>query len=237
MAETETTLRSREEKHAGAQKTSRYASDAMAERRARILETARVMLVEEDSKITMRDLAKRSGVALATLYNIFESQDELIAQAVVQVFEERIEDLIPNGEGSILELIERQQELSNAEILRVPAYAKKMLTIYFSEDTKSRIRDILHGQAVAGNLRFLRDLERDGVLLPWVNTDVLASDMAVAAYAIITRWAAGEMSDEALLPRQKYLRLAMLAGAVTGSVEGQLKNRLLELKAEISELS
>ena len=99
MADTGTTL-----KPDTAQKASRYASDAMAERRARILETARDMLVEEGGKFTMRDLAKRSGVALATLYNIFGSQDELVAQAVVQVFEERIEDLIPTrrrlGPGS-----------------------------------------------------------------------------------------------------------------------------------------
>ncbi len=231
MAETDTT-----ERTSASARTSRYASDAMAERRARILETARQMLVEEGGKFTMRDLAKRSGVALATLYNIFDSQDELVAQAVVQVFEERIENLIPKGDGSILELIERQQELSNAEILRVPAYAKKMLAIYFSEDTKSRIRDILHGQAVAGNLRFLKRLEREGALLPWVEVDVLASDLAVAAYAIITRWAAGEMSDESLLPRQKYQRLTFLAGAVTGPLDTQIKARLTELKSEIAQL-
>ena len=112
-----------------------------------------------------------------------------------------------------------------------------MLTIYFSEDTKSRIRDILHGQAVGGNLRFLRDFERDGALLPWVNIDVLASDMAVAAYAIITRWAAGEISDEALLPRQKYMRLTMLAGAVSGDREKQIKARLAELSREVGEVS
>ncbi len=232
MADTGTTIRPEQ-----AGRSAGYASDAMAERRARILETARQMLVEEDSKFTMRDLAKRSGVALATLYNIFESQDELVAQAVVAVFVERIEKLVPKDEGSVLARIERAQELSNAEILRVPAYAKKMLTIYFSKDTNSRIRDTLHGQAAAGNLRYLKELKREGALLPWVNIDLLASDAAVAIYAIITRWAAGEISDEALLARQKLLRLTLLAGVVTGKYETAIKKRLQQLTAEIGEVS
>lgn len=232
MADTGTTVRPEQEG-----RSAGYASDAMAERRARILETARQMLVEEDGKFTMRDLAKRSGVALATLYNIFESQDELVAQAVVAVFVERIEKLVPKDEGSVLDRVERAQELSNAEILRVPAYAKKMLTIYFSEDTNSRIRDILHGQAMAGNLRYLKELQQQKMLLPWINIELAASDEAVAIYAIITRWAAGEISDQDLLARQKLLRLTMLGGIAQGDFEKQVKKRMRELTDEIGGVS
>ena len=230
MSDTQTKPRSE-----GAPRTSRYASDAMADRRARILEAAREMLVEEDGKFTMRDLAKRSGVALATLYNIFDSQDELVAQAVVQIFVDRIEAMIPEETGSIFELIDRQQELSHAEILRVPAYAKKMLSIYFNEGTDSQIRHVLHGQAVAGNLRFLKPLAREKMLEPWVNVDLLASDMATASYAVISRWAAGEISDDALLARQSHMRFALLAGAVTGKFERQVKKRLSQLSKEIGQ--
>lgn len=218
-------------------RSSRYASNAMADRRARILETAREMLVADDGKFTMRDLARQSGVALATLYNIFDSQDELVAQAVVEIFVERIENLVPKDGGPVLERIERAQELSNAEILRVPAYAKKMLTIYFSEDTTSRIRDVLHGQAAAGNVRYLQDLKDEGALLPWVNIDLLASDAAVAVYAIITRWAVGEIRDDQLLARQKFLRLSLLAGFVTDDVQVKIKKRLQNLSKEIGAVS
>ena len=228
MSDTETKLRSDSR-----QRASRYASDAMAERRERILEAAREMLVDQGGKFTMRDLAKRSGVALATLYNIFDSQDELVAQAVVQIFVDRVEKLIPKETGSVLELIEHQQDLSHAEILRVPAYARKMLSIYFSEDTGGQIRDVLHGQAVGGNLRFLRVLAAENALGPWVNADLLANDMAVADYAIISRWSAGEVSDKGLLLRLKHLRLTMLAGAVTGKYERQIKKRLGQVAKEI----
>ncbi len=216
------------------QRTSRYASDAMAERRARILEAAREMLVEQGGKFTMRDLAKRSGVALATLYNIFDSQDELVAQAVVQIFVDRVENLIPKETGSVLELIEHQQDLAHAEILRVPAYAKKMLSIYFSEETDSQIRDVLQGQAVAGNTRILKILAGEKALGSWVDVDLLANDMAVASYAVISRWAAGEVSDQVLLLWQKHLRLTMLAGAVTGKYERLVKKRLGQIVKEIN---
>ena len=220
----------------GSQRTTRYASDAMSERRARILEAAREMLVDQGGKFTMRDLAKRSGVALATLYNIFDSQDELIAQAVVQIFVDRVQRLIPEETGSVLELFEHQQDLSHAEILRVPAYARKMLSIYFSEETDSQIRDVLQGQAVAGNLRILTILADEKAIGTWVDVDLLANDMAVASYAIISRWAVGEVSDQGLLLRIKHALLTMLAGAVTGKYERLIKKRLGQVVKEIEEV-
>ena len=111
----------------------KYESRKMIARREHIVETALDMMARDDGEFTMRDLAKESGVATGTLYNLFGSQDALVAEAVGTVFEERVSAMVvlPDSDD-IAELIRARNEASFQEIMRVPAYAIKMMQIYFA---------------------------------------------------------------------------------------------------------
>ena len=124
---------------------TKYSSDAMIARRKGILEAAQKLLSRDGGSFTMRDLAQESGVATGTLYNLFGSQDAVIAEAVIEVFEQRVTGMTtPDQESDALALFEARSEAAYKEILRVPAYAKKMVQIYFNAEPGQEVRRTLH---------------------------------------------------------------------------------------------
>jgi len=106
-----------------------YDSPAMAERRREILETTRLMLSEKDD-FSMRELALRSGVALATLYNNFGNRDQLAAMAVMEVFEDILARPWEDPNVDFFDAIRLVRESVFDEISRVPAFARQMVAIY-----------------------------------------------------------------------------------------------------------
>jgi AcrR family transcriptional regulator len=123
----------------------KYGSDGMIARRRRIIETALDLMGNNKGEFTMRDLAQASNVATGTLYNLFGSQDALVAEAVVTVFEERVDRLVVEPEGdNIADLVRARGDAAYKEIMRVPAYAKTMVKIYFAGEPGSPVRKKLH---------------------------------------------------------------------------------------------
>ncbi len=206
--------------------TTRYASEAMEARRARILQTARDLLATDTGRFTMRDLARESDVALATLYNIFGSQDELIAEAIAEVFVERIQNLVPANTTDPIETMLERLKLSHAEIMRVPAYAKKMLGIYFSSETNSAIREILHSYPRDQDRSVLEALLNEGALHEWVDIATLADDLTVTQYGVLTHWANGDVAEDKLLTRMHYASLSLLVGCLKEAWAAPVRLRL-----------
>ena len=118
-----------------------YQSDKMASRRQRILETTQSLLSTGDGHFTMRDLAKQSGVATATLYNLYGGQDALVSDAVADIFEQRVDNLATIGAGDTVQAaILARQTAACQEIFREPLFAKKMVELYFNGEPSSDAR-------------------------------------------------------------------------------------------------
>src|SRR5690606_29365433 len=98
----------------------------MAKRRSDILATARQLLSEQEGQFRMRELASKSGVALATLSNIFGSQNELTGQAVIGALRDKPTSWKVSDDVSVADWIERRLESVVGEIFRAPAYAPTM---------------------------------------------------------------------------------------------------------------
>jgi len=205
----------------------KYESRKMIARREHIVETALDMMARDDGEFTMRDLAKESGVATGTLYNLFGSQDALVAEAVGTVFEERVSAMVvlPDSDD-IAELIRARNEASFQEIMRVPAYAIKMMQIYFAGEPGSPVRKRLHDIPRAAMLALLEGARDADALEKWVDVDRLADEMVAAQYAVVARWAAQEIDDEQLRQGTTYAALALLAGALKGVQRRQVIDAL-----------
>ena len=210
---------------------TKYSSDAMIARRKGILEAALKLLSRDDGAFTMRDLARESGVATGTLYNLFGSQDALLAEAVIAVFEQRVTGMAtPDQEDDPLALYEARTEAAYREILRVPAYAKKIVQIYFSGEPDQEIRRTLHNVPASFALQFLELLQADGQLNDWVSPEHLADQISTAQYAVVERWAAEDVSDGALLESTLYAGYVLIAGATKGDTHDRVVKRLKELE-------
>ena len=208
----------------------KYSSDAMVARRRRIIETALGLMARNEGDFTMRDLARESGVATGTLYNLFGGQDALIAEAVMTVYEERVDALaVPPETDNVADVIRARGAAAYAEIMRAPAYAIKMAHLYFAGPPGSPVRDTLHAIPTAFWGGLLKNMDREGALAGWVNPALLADELTSAQYGVVARWAAGDMDDEALRTRTFYVAGAMLVGALKGARKKQVRAALAVL--------
>ncbi|WP_214323373.1 TetR/AcrR family transcriptional regulator [Nonomuraea sediminis] len=75
------------EKPAPATRTARAQRVDAQRNRARILEVARIVVAEQGTQASLRDIARRAGVGLGTLYRHFPTRDELLEALLGQRFD------------------------------------------------------------------------------------------------------------------------------------------------------
>ena len=213
-----------------------YASEAMAKRRSDILETARQLLTEQAGQFTMRELASKSGVALATLYNIFGNQSELIGQAVVEVLRGNLTSWTVADDIAISDQVERRLDSVVEEIFRRPAYARKMAELYFLPDPHGMVSELLHNVSLEEVRQAIMRLAERGMLAEDSNPDIVAREMVVIQYAVIARWSGGKFPDDQLSIRLKHVTLGHLAGSLVPDLANDCRKRMSELRVALGEL-
>ena len=213
-----------------------YASKAMAKRRSDILETARQLLSEQGGQFRMRELASQSGVALATLYNIFGSQNELIGQAVIEALRDNLTSWTVADDVSIPDQVERRLESVVGEIFRRPSYARKMAELYFLPDSQGVVSDLLHKVSLEDVRQAIERLAERDLLAEDSDPVLVAREMVVIQYAVVARWAGGKFPDEQLLLRLKHVTLGHLAGSLVPDLANICRKRMSELRAALEEL-
>ena len=74
--------------HAARQKRGRYISDSILERRRRMLDVAKTMIAEGGpDAFTIRDLGRRAGVSVTTIYATYGDKQGLIAAAIQDYYD------------------------------------------------------------------------------------------------------------------------------------------------------
>jgi len=199
----------------------------MAARRQRVLETALELLSENDGHFTMRDLASRSDVALGTLYNLFGSQDALLAEAVADVFERRVAPEVIQPEGDdIYATLSSWYEGTFKEVMRLPVFAKAMAHIYFNGEPDDRVRQMLHQVPRRFVKAQIERVKAAGDLVDWADPGLLADEMTASSYAAVSRWAAGDLTDSELRDETWRINCTFLAGATMGRTHRVLTEAL-----------
>ncbi|MBI1179367.1 MAG: TetR family transcriptional regulator [Alphaproteobacteria bacterium] len=216
------------------QRKSSYSSAQMARRRSRVLEEARKLIGEAGyDGVTMRLLAERSQVASATLYNIYGNKETLVATAVSELFEEQIERATQECGQGVDGALKRLDWIAG-EILRMPEYARAMVTVYFSTTADSTVRDLLRNMSMTNYIYFLDLLRRQGQLEEWVNVDLVADEIANQEFAVVHDWAIGRVDSARLATRQKYTLLLTLGSVTCGPIARLVQTRLKELQEELA---
>ena len=209
----------------------KYLSDKMVARRRHILETAQTMLARDDGSFTMRGLARESGVATATIYNLYGSQDAVIADAVVDIFERRVNGMADMPENAtFLEAAIAWQDAAHREIMREPAFARKMVELYFDAKPDSHVRNMLHSEPSDRLSAQLADLRKNSLVENWADTRELADQITRATYAVIALWAAGDIPDETLNLAVLRSTFAIVAGGLKGSAREEVITYLEKTK-------
>ncbi|MBK8308958.1 MAG: helix-turn-helix transcriptional regulator [Gammaproteobacteria bacterium] len=168
--------------------------------------------------ITMRDLALRCEVAVATLYNQFGSREAIIAAALRSDFEGRYEPLSQRtlALGPAEKLRERIGEAARAIVGPMRDYTRSVMFFYFHHKPDSTLRAAIHDFVATDFTAIVRDIETRGDLQPWARVDTFADDLITQLYALVMKWSQGYIADRRLRARLLHAASVSFIGISRG---------------------
>lgn len=208
-------------------------SEAMFQRRRRILREARTIIHEDGLEmLNMRELSKRADVSTKTIYNAFESKENVIALAIQTYFLQffthiRFDEADTSFEGAF-----GRQVTSTLRDLDVPNYMRAVTMLYFSATLEQSIRTVLIDLATRSWVAWLHKVEDQRELQPSVIVRELLNDLSNIQYACIQEWSSGSIDNELFVIRSLSSVLMLLMGACTGSALAQLQTAFLSLRSD-----
>ena len=200
------------------------------ERRARILHTARELINEAGyAGMTTRELATRANVSATTLFNLYNTKEELLLAALRNQLDGMNTDLDEIQPALGWERIVSFHDVIASQAERTPAYAKAIVHALLQATPGHALVRILIGnfrQAIFESLQSMKDSKQ-------LNENVCPE--ALTATLVSTFWGTQllwdkEVIDNALVRRMSLLNcLSILAPAARGKTKKALEQRLTEI--------
>ncbi|MCG2841124.1 TetR/AcrR family transcriptional regulator [Sandaracinobacter sp. RS1-74] len=180
----------------------------------------------------MNEIGRRAGVAKRTLYNAFQTREQMVAMAIREYFEDFVQHIpFENPPGTLMRNVERMMVVLNRN-KKIRNYIRAIMSLYFSPQGDVDIWSIMHVMALHQNLEYIRVLHAKRQLQPWVDVDQLAADVVRFEYATINDWAHGRIPDEDAVRRLLECYLTLMAGATRGTARKEIETLLLRLHQE-----
>jgi AcrR family transcriptional regulator len=214
-----------------ASRSKTYTSDRLTSRKARILKEARTIIGEKGlDNLNMRELAARSGVALATLYNLYGSKDNLIGFAVNNFFEPIVENTIAsaNSKTPLNRLLLLLEKLAQ-DVINTPAYARVVVSLYYKPEPGEAIHRMLYDLAFKEFSQLIDAMRNDENFIPWASTPLLADEIAEQIMVRIYQWCREDLRDNELADIMKYSVLQILVGSTKGKLNDGITQHLKKL--------
>lgn len=200
---------------------------AKAERRQRIIHAARDLIRETgDAGLSMRALAARANVSLATPYNLFGSKRAIVLGVLddAREFHQRFATL---RSCDPLERIFSAVDMSVRFYVDDPLFYKTLWGAVF--DTSDDVRTAIYNPK---RDRFWQGLVRDaaaaGAIMPEINQDHLLRQLDHQFRSAMLDWVVGELSPDLLSATIRYGYGLILKGAASSDWRGPLQARILD---------
>lgn len=203
--------------------------DKRLERQAGILRATRLALAREGSeRLTMRGLAKESGVTVNTLYNSFASKDDLVGAAVEDLVRVLVAGVERDPACRGLARVRAVSHLTTDTMESDPEYMRAAIVLSGTPRLAPTSTDKLREMYVTG----LQEMVNDGIIAPWTPCAAFADAIASLFKGINHDWARGRLTV-AEVRRQKNLGLAaLLLGVAQGDLARRLRDETLALSLE-----
>ncbi len=200
------------------------------ERRQRIIRAARQLIRETgNAGLSMRALAVRAGVSLATPYNLFGSKRAIVLAVLedVREFQQRFSSV---QSADPLERIFSAVDIAMDFYIADPTFYKTLWAAVF--DTSDEVRDaILNPARQAFWQGLLDDAAAAGVLTPALDRTLLGRHLDSLFRAVMLDWVVGDIRPEALAATARMGYALILNGSCTPEWRGPLQARILESQA------
>lgn len=203
-----------------------------AERRKRIIHAAQDLIRETgDVGLSMRALAARAGVSLATPYNLFGSKRAIVLAVLddVREYQDRFAHLRSTDP---LERLFAAVDMAIDFYVDDPRFYRTLWAAV--SDPSDSVRGEIYNQK---RNDFWRDLIAEavaaGVVAPNIDAELLFHALDRTFGAAMLEWVVGELASEQLAPTIRHSYALILRGAAAPDWRGPLEARLLEAQAAI----
>lgn len=209
----------------------KYKSDAIVERRRRILRETRNLIAETGyANFNIRDLCARAGIAQKTLYNAFGGKDNVISAAIQEFLIEFNERTAFRFPGDTLDGVLEGTLRVQAENMRVAAYTRAIVAVFYSSTGSDFVRRSIRETCNRWNTPFVKAVEDANGLAAGVSPEWFSQLIVSSSFSVTSDWCSGEIPDEAFLDRAAETLLIVVAGATRGKVNLQARRWLEDLR-------
>jgi AcrR family transcriptional regulator len=203
-----------------------------AERRGRIIHAARDLIRETgNAGLSMRALAARAGVSLATPYNLFGSKRAIVLAVLddVREFQGRFAGV---RSADPLERLFTAVDMAVAFYVEDPQFYRTLWAAVFdpSDDVRAEIYNWKRNEFWRG---LIQGAGEAGAIAPHVNQELLFRALDRSFGSAMLEWVVGELPPELLAPTIRYSYALILKGAASADWRGPLDARLMESQALI----
>ena len=205
-----------------------------AERRHRIIHAARELIrATGNAGLSMRALAARAGVSLATPYNLFGSKRAIVLAVLddVREFQDRFASL---RSADPLERLFAAVDMAVAFYIADPQFYRTLWAAVSdpSDDVRTEIYNWKRNE-------FWRNLVAEaaqaGAIAPNVNVELLFRTLDRCFGSAMLEWVVGELEADLLAPTIRYSWALILKGAASADWRGPLDARLAESQSRIEQ--
>jgi AcrR family transcriptional regulator len=203
-----------------------------AERRRRIIRAAHDLIRETgNTGLSMRALAARAGVSLATPYNLFGSKRAILLSVLddIREFFDRFSQLRSTDS---LERLFGALDICVDLYLRDPAFNRTIWAALFDPSDEFRSQ-IFNSKRAAFWQGLVGKVAEAGVLMPEIDVELLFRALDRSFGATMLDWVTGDLTDAQLGPAMRYGYALMLKGAAVPDWRGPLEARIRESQAAI----
>lgn len=210
--------------------------EGKADRRRRIVMAARDLIRETGGAgLSMRAIAARAQVSLATPYNLFGSKRAIVLAVLddVRAFNERLAGL---EAATAIDRIFGALSLSVGFYVDDPVFYRTLWTAVFDANGKELRSAIFTPQNSAFWSSLIAEAVRDGTLSADRDQQVLRRGLGLTFHAVMLNWVIGDLPVEALEPSVGYGYAMGLAGAATDAARPALLERVAAYEAALAAL-
>lgn len=203
-----------------------------AERRRLIIQAARDLIRETGNPgLSMRGLAARAGVSLATPYNLFGSKRAIVVAVLqdVRQFQERFASV---QAVDPVERIFAALDMSIEFYVGDPSFYRTLWSAVFDASDGVRV-EILNPKRDAFWRSLVADAARVGAVAADVDGDLLLRQLELTLRSVIFDWVVGEISPTRLGLMANHGYALILLGAASPEWRGPLRARVLEAQASL----
>jgi AcrR family transcriptional regulator len=220
------------ENPAGAQVSRREAGKA--ERRRRIIHAARDLIRETgNTGLSMRALAARAGVSLATPYNLFGSKRAILL-SVLDDIREYLDRFRHLRATDPLQRLFGALDICVDFYIADPLFYRTVWAALFDPSDEFRSQ-IFNSRRAAFWEALVRDVAEAGVLMPEVDVELLFRALDRSFGAAMLEWVTRDLTDSQLGPTVRYGYALILRGAASPDWRGPLEIRIKESQERIRE--